>query len=493
MVSSQCSSTYQQDLTILGAQKAAQEGGMIANGIDMSYLGVHSVWNNHIGKLFAELNREEVNDLVGLDVTRRHLGKTTPPTHIQCERAIGMINSRANRPEFKHIRTAFPQHRQLCRAIAGAPLSDAELETLLQQLQSQGQYTKAAAYALFEGVPKRAVGILEEGGSEFLVLRLALDYYLATEKSGGPSLDSGKWAKNLREHSNGVDDPYLRAIFAILTTRDWKCVVDPGYLPMKDRVSIALRYFEDEELRIWLESTVAAAIDQGDIEGVVLTGINESMVNIFVKYIERFADLQTALLVMSFCHPLYFDDFRVEQWREVYTHQLTTCQMHAERIPFNKESILKSKRRDGSTAIKPPPRQVTLRCINCDENIKTDATPTVDHMATTPTMNPVVNSHNRNPLMVSGRNSGIACPNCGRHLPRCTICLETLGMPRTKLVASSPFRERRLAQFVSYCSKCGHGNHMMELREWFKRHMECPVADCHCQCKASSQQGLFQG
>ena len=35
---------------ILGAEHFADDGGMILSNIDMSYLGVHSIWTNNLGK-----------------------------------------------------------------------------------------------------------------------------------------------------------------------------------------------------------------------------------------------------------------------------------------------------------------------------------------------------------------------------------------------------------------------------------------------------------
>lgn len=36
--------------TSLGAEDFADDGGMILSNIDMSYLGVHSIWTNNLGK-----------------------------------------------------------------------------------------------------------------------------------------------------------------------------------------------------------------------------------------------------------------------------------------------------------------------------------------------------------------------------------------------------------------------------------------------------------
>jgi hypothetical protein len=37
-------------LTIVGAQEAAKDGGMMSDTLDLSYLGVHSVWTRNLGE-----------------------------------------------------------------------------------------------------------------------------------------------------------------------------------------------------------------------------------------------------------------------------------------------------------------------------------------------------------------------------------------------------------------------------------------------------------
>ena len=57
-------------------------------------------------------------------------------------------------------------------------------------------------------------------------------------------------------------------------------------------------------------------IEEGDVEGVLLTGLTTSAVDLFEQTVNRYGDVQTASLVMSYVVPQRFKDKRVEDWVE---------------------------------------------------------------------------------------------------------------------------------------------------------------------------------
>jgi SEA/GATOR complex protein SEA4/MIOS len=97
-------------------------------------------------------------------------------------------------------------------------------------------------------------------------------------------------------------------------------------------------------------------------------------------------------------------------------------------------------------------------------------------------------------------------------LPRCSICLSTLGLAfdsaRDKELAEGPESKGRvLRMFINlsltmavisdtiddaivFCQTCKHGGHVSHVLEWFygthgsegQPHDECPVAGCDCRC-----------
>ena len=362
--------------------------------------------------------------------------------------------------------------------------SATELEEDLSDLVEQEKYTRAAAWALFEGSTTRAVDILKSGGTELLFVAMALDIKLKSNTV----LDLGatEWSKALESHPQMADDPYLRAIYGFITTGDWLAIADETSLPLRDRVGVALRKFDDAKLTDWLTKQMEEAVSTGDIEGIVLAGITDNMVDILAKYIEKFMDYQTPILIMSFCYPRYISDVRCGAWRKNYQNLLQRNKKFILRVKFEQQSTIKSRLRDGNSIIKPPPRQVTIRCLNCDAQSAHD----LSNSAAAPTSAPgpsITTVDTRNPLTASGYNAGLSCPKCGSHLSRCAVCMEVVGVPRSdRPELSNDPAVSRMANFPTFCLKCKHVMHMDHSVAWFSRHVECPVPECRCQCNEST-------
>lgn len=443
-----------------GEENLADDDAKASFLLDLSFMGVATIWNNDLGNK----SKSRVSPSANM------------PSSVEWKHAIEDINDRASRAQFEGVKTDKPHHRQLGLAICGWGKSIPDLEKALKELEAQGQYTKAAAWALYEKIPHRAVEILRRGGKDFLFIGLALDLYLKAGQA--VEYDDNTWDAVLQEHPEMMGDPYLRAIYALISTGNWKAVANEQSLPLRDRSGVALRYFDDVDLTNWLEERLAEAIKTGDIEGIVLTGITDQMVDILAKYLEKFVDYQTATLIMSSAAPLYIDDYRCSQWREKYREFLNANRLHIDRAKFDVQSTRKSKQRDGTTVIKPSPRQVTLRCVRCDAALTNDLANT----ANPPTSTSASTAERSNPLYPSGVHSGISCPKCGRHLGRCAVCLQTLGMPRTDRPELSTEQQNALANFMTFCLKCDHACHADHSRAWFSRHNECPAPDCRCPC-----------
>lgn len=46
------------------------------------------------------------------------------------------------------------------------------------------------------------------------------------------------------------DRPYLKAMFAYIASRDWHKVLDEESLPLRERVAVALRVLNDEQVKV---------------------------------------------------------------------------------------------------------------------------------------------------------------------------------------------------------------------------------------------------
>jgi len=278
-------------------------------------------------------------------------------------------------------------------------------------------------------------------------------------------------------------DPYLRAISSLIATRDWATIANQRSLPLRERVYVAVRNFDDAQLTSWLGDEVAYAVQTGDVEGIVLTGISERMVDILAKYVEKFHDVQTATLIMSYAAPRYVDDYRCTAWRNAYRAYLQRHKAFFQRTKFEVESTKRSKHH-GKPTIMPPFKQIALRCVYCDaETTLSRQQGGAGSAAASDGAPAALENRGTTPLVSTSIAAGVSCPNCGRHLPRCVVCLEVVGVPRSdRPEMSSDEETRTAARFPTFCLRCEHVLHLDHARQWFARHVECPVPECRCRC-----------
>lgn len=371
----------------------------------------------------------------------------------------------------------------------------------------------AAAHALFEGDSKQAVQVLKKGSAKHPEL---LFVSLALQLIGRGDADEAQQAGKLDfdEAVASKADPYLRAISSLIATGDWEVIANQESLPLRERTFVALRNFDDDRLGAWLGEQTARAADTGDIEGIVLTGITDRLVDVLARYVEKFHDVQTAALVLAICAPRYIDDHRCRAWRDAYRAYLQRHKAFFQRTKFEVESTKRSKLA-GVPIIAPPSRQIALRCVYCDAEYELSkmagaagggAGLGVGGGASTgasgsggQSQGQQAPEQHRNPLMATNIGAGVSCPNCGRHLPRCVVCLEVVAVPRSDSYSHGRTRSvgsgggggggvtggdggAVAARFPTFCLKCEHVLHLDHARQWFSRHSECPVPECRCRC-----------
>ncbi|TDZ31288.1 SEH-associated protein 4 [Colletotrichum spinosum] len=452
---------------IADAEDASFDGGMELPPLDLSYMGV-------------------------CQKPSSRLPKASPMPEITLwEKCIGTICKKRQLPKYEGIQTKKPFHRQLCLDICG--WGDTAAHEARGAIHDPGQdypttaHTMAAARALFKGDTQEAIRILRTASvthPELLFVSLALQLI------GKNDHKLNKEQLDFDEAVASKTDPYLRAISSLIATGDWVAIAKQKSLPLSDRAYVAVRNFSDDQLTKWLHEQVSMAVETGDIEGIVLTGITDRLVDIFAKYVEKFNDFQTATLVTSICAPRYIDDYRCLAWRNAYRAYLQRHKAFLQRTKFEVESTKKSKR-GGRPTIKPPSRQIALRCVYCDAETSlagqgqgggAGAGAAGAGAGSGP---PPGAPDSRNPLMATSINAGISCPNCGRHLPRCVVCLEVVGVPRSdrpEVVPNGQAEAWKAANFPTFCLKCEHVLHLDHARQWFTRHVECPVPECRCRC-----------
>ncbi|GKZ86601.1 hypothetical protein AnigIFM56816_002012 [Aspergillus niger] len=449
------------------ARSDSSNESMIINGLDLNYLGVYDVWNNDLG--------ESLHD-------RRVGGNPASDIH---ETIVELVQDQLNLPETKGCETEYPEHRRLCLRLCGAAQSHRELEEMVKTLSADKQHTKAAALAMFQDEAKLAYLALRshEPTQAHKLLAMAI----AGAAKGDTDSD---WEDTCAEIAKELTDPYARAILALVSKGDWRSVIQETTLPLRYRIEVALRWLPDDDLTSYLHETTTTAIQQGDIEGILLTGLNHSAMDLFQSYINKYHDIQTAVLAMSHTVPRFIstspDRARFESWRETYRQQINAWKLQLERARFDVGSRKFAVTWDGRKLVDPPRQQVSLTCNYCtrpltQHDASSQLTPSVTGEVTHPTPG--------NPLG-SAAMSGTVCPRCGRHMPRCGVCTLWLGAPdpMSKACVAADAAGRRpsetelMRRFIVFCINCNHGFHAHHAREWFARHKVCPVAECSCIC-----------
>ena len=337
-----------------------------------------------------------------------------------------------------------------------------------------GDNTKAAALAIIHEQTKLAQLALRSSSASPAHRELSLA--LAGYNKG--TVDE-TWEETVRDLADHLEDPYARAILALVRSGDWHDVLAETTLPLRDRVGVALMYLNDFELKRYINNSMTECIREGDVEGVVLTGLTEQAVPLFENYIQKFSDLQTAVLAMSFTCPRYFADSRVDLWRATYQSHLNSWGRFVERSRFDIQSKKLSKPPGERPQLQPASRQVSLRCNNCEQVL--DRNP----LYTPPTKS--LTSHGTHPEKILGNDkSGTSCPKCGRHMPYCVLCMGWLGMPnphtKGSMTAGLTGQDSRNI-FIDVCRTCWHMSHGIHALEWFTGNNVCPVPECECRCK----------
>ncbi|GAA5812870.1 hypothetical protein MFLAVUS_006329 [Mucor flavus] len=446
---------------------------------DYSFHGVYGIWmgsqgrnnrspantprSNSSPKLTrqASLQRKIIEDTTATDDL-----DTTDPTN-----NLPMVN------------TAKYAQRNLALSACGFAFDIQEFELELVALESRGEYDKAAGLALFHGSPERAIRALGSArGREHKEeqQRKLMSAILASYQVEGTNTNH-TW-KDICESlsSDMADRPYLRAIFAYIASNDWYRVLDEPGLPLRERMAIALRVLDDDQMSLYLNRTLEKLVREGDVEGVVVTGLTLKGVELLEQALDRYGDVQTASLIMSYIVPKRFKDSRVEDWVENYRLLMDRWQMWHARAKFD---IQRGKRMN-SSEIAPP--QVYVRCNFCAQSL--------GHSLV------IQNARNRegkrmnvqtsNPGgRASGKQKSTVCSSCRKPLPRCALCLLHMGTPidqlRQTIIANDTHKvdPAGFDLWFTWCQTCRHGGHAVHMFDWFQKHSTCPVSNCTCQCQ----------
>lgn len=465
------------------AKKSLDKGTMIAQGLDLGYQGVLGIWKG----------ASEINDQ---NRFHKDMGHITDQWFSHVVKSI--VSSKGEKTAKINISSNSERksQRKLCLIVSGWYLTDTEFEEKLDLIISWGQYEKAAGWAVFHGDVSKAIEILASSKKERLrLISTAVAGYLAYKSSNINS----PWKDQCRKMASELDDPYLRAIFAFIADNDWWDVLDEHSLPLKERLGVALRFLSDKDLTVYLNRIADTVIAKGELEGLILTGITPKGIDLLQSYVDRTSDVQTAALISAFGCPRYFTDTRVHHWVDCYRNLLNSWGMFNTRARFDVARTKLSKNNLDQLTIKPTPKQVYLQCTRCNKNLskpKVNGTGRTNGSSSatsgTSANNPsALIKHFNKMNLHKATHDFKSCPHCGAPLPRCSVCLLTLGTSipmdaneRADDTTASGRIENNFREWFSFCLNCNHGAHAYHAEEWFSKHYVCPVPDCNCCCNS---------
>ncbi|KAF2001709.1 hypothetical protein P154DRAFT_489625 [Amniculicola lignicola CBS 123094] len=439
--------------------------GMVGGGLDLKYLGVQAIWANKLTMYDQRLIDPDA--------------KTSEAIFVE---AVQEICDAKELPPFSGTQTHFPHNRQLCLSLCGWNLSKIGLRERCSTLLDKGQYYKAIVLAVFQGYKDVALDLLKETIQKKKLNTIGLGAVIACDSVNEEQRQMCSWMADM------TDDPYLKGLLTYFISGDWASVVDMTQLSLTDRVGIALKYLSDEKLSEALQLMTQESIAYGSIDGLLLTGLTDRAMDIFERYIAKFGDLQSAVLILSRACPLYIQDARWPLWRDMYLNQMQVWRTFLERTHYIKEHNLHCVSREGRSINKPSAPSLAIRCTNCQQNLalRKDAKTNRQYLVPVAGSNPPKPHQPQRPHPPKGTTTSpaLACPNCNAQMPRCGICMLWLGSPDpSKIGAAQTLKEEDLeARLMVFCMSCTHGFHGHHARDWFARHAMCPVPDCQCMC-----------
>ncbi|KIJ49393.1 hypothetical protein M422DRAFT_777349 [Sphaerobolus stellatus SS14] len=364
--------------------------------------------------------------------------------------------------------------RRFCLTLCGWNYGDDELMRAAARWEKEGRLTKAACWLLFTDHQDKAVECLMRSDDERLrIMSGTLSALLAQRNT----------SNQVKEHYNRlivrIEDPYLRIMLTHVALDDWQDVLQEESLPLRERLAIAFRFLDDRSLSSYLRQLSDKYRMNGDIEGLILTGLTQQGFEVIQAYVDTSGDIQTASILAAFVSPGIFRDTRAERWLEAYHTLLDGWKLFHHRCQFDISRgvlIKEAMARDDISPFDWVPPQLAVKCGFCKKTISS-----------------------KGPMAGPGTKIRVnSCQTCGRSLPRCAICLTVLGLgfgfdaARDAELAREPDLKDTMDEALVFCQNCKHGGHASHMFEWFygsstgqgegTGHDECPVAGCECRC-----------
>ncbi|KAG8931547.1 hypothetical protein FRC02_002535 [Tulasnella sp. 418] len=434
------------------------------------------------GRRSAELPRRDSSipemsgHVIGYDATLEILNSIRR-SRANRESGIGM-----GYPEID-IPTNKLQRRKLGLALCDWDLTKDGFVNEITNWVHRGENTRAACWAVLIKDYDGAIDHLIRSKDErHRIISTTISAIVSQRAQDSDSPNSNPWREQCQRLAVWLEDPYLRILLLHLIQESWADILQDEAIPLHDRLGIIFRFVEDEKVSACLHDVLRTLIGSGNLQGLLLTGITTKGIDLLQAYVDQSGDIQTAAILSSYVSPARFKDERVERWVEAYQDLLDQwglfyfrCQFDIERGRMLQQMIV-----NGETApFEWVPRHLLIRCNYCNKIVNTQQ----------PLTEAGVSGLGASP---AGERVHINyCPSCKKTLPRCAICLMTLGISndaaRDTELMFEPTSKDTLDDALVFCQTCRHGGHANHIIDWFystgtQVHTTCPVADCDCRC-----------
>jgi hypothetical protein len=414
-----------------------------------------------------------------------------------------------------------------------------DLGSVMADCESVGEFERSAALAVWHGDIGAAMDALQRGAAVYATKEkknidvkyaetLELVSFSIAGYQGGDVSSSSKssvWRKacfKLLQRPE-LSDPsimpagagYLRHVLKFLMTigidDSHREVMTDSTLSLCDRVAFACRFLSNVDLVSFLEKCVKECQATGNVEGIAITGIEMNGIQILQSYIDLTADVQTAALVTSrVILPAELTTERriVAEWLHSYRFLLNRWQMWQSRATFDvdRASLLRQVKMRLQTergkAPGPGRSRQLPRLRSVDSDVQATVPAQLDARCNYCSAPLGLRRQDNQPSQWLSKMKNVVpcCPRCRKPLPRCAICMLTLGAlnPYYELTKDRPRETQQsnyapddlstianlpFAEWFSWCFRCKHGGHAHHLVGWFAKHETCPVSGCNCRCQ----------
>ena len=504
------------------------------NSLDIGFGGCYGVWNfledetlREKRNVYSFSNDEILKEMEliikkqqqiagsGYPLQSRLLTSTDNNSNNNSNNNNSSSNTNNNKKNYQKM-----VQRKVCMIVSGWDLSDEDVEVKYKSIMNLGQFERAAAWAVFFGDIPKCVEILSSSRKERLqLIATAVAGYSANWNSS-----SSSWKEQCRKMGMSLEDPYLRAIFTYISENDWFEIIYDSSISIRERLGIALRFLNDKDLTIFLSKMTETVVSQGQLEGLIFTGITPLGLDLLEVYVNKTSDVQTAASISIYGSPRYFKDERVTQWADTYKDLLKSWSLFATKCKFDILRVRLSKDSQGVITAEQPERQVIIQCMTCKKNTHLDSEK-IKMKKKSQKNNIVINSQQNKMYKHShriyddgsadesvfqtsyGEEGGIvgvaeedddeeeddeirrnfetmalvdeldeedpaskkfACQSCGALYPRCAICLLPLGISNLPIVIYGNKKEELMQNNSEYLRK-----KVLKYNEWFQFCLSC--------------------